>query len=85
MHWVLFVWIVFFSTAFYGTLALCAWPRARPVFPLSLFLLAFLLPPFFPFLLLYVFLLPPPVIVVHPEPPPRTVVTQRTAPFRRGA
>ena len=76
MHWVLIAWIVFFGAAFYGTLALHTWTRARPVFPLSLFLLALFLPPLFPLLVLYVFVLVPPPAVVVVEtraPPPRVV------------
>jgi hypothetical protein len=49
------------SSLCYASMALAAWPYARPAVPLWLLVLAVLLPPFFPLLLLFV--LTRPVVV----------------------
>ena len=70
---------IFLGVLLYMGLALMVWPYARPRLPFALLLLAILVPPLFPFLLVYllvavlclppVVLLPPPALAAAPPPP----------------
>ena len=79
-------WIVIptlLGSLIYLGLAICAWPYARPLFPLWLFLFALFFPPLFPFLLVYTIVITcffaPVVVLTEPavaRPPVVLVVGQ---------
>lgn len=73
--------IVSFGALVYVTLILLVWSHARRALPLYALVLALLLPPLFPFLLLYlVFFTFDPFYLYAP----RTIVVQTTAPSSVG-
>lgn len=82
-------WIVvptIVGLSIYTGIALCAWPYARVLMPIWLFLLIFLIvPPFFPFLLFYVLLYScfiPPLPLVARNGPILVVVDSKTSKTR---
>lgn len=76
LYWVLIpTWI---GLLLYSALALSVYPYARPLLPFWLLLIAILVPPLFPFLLMYLavalcFLPPPGVLFVQRGRQPVTV------------